>query len=118
VNERHYSCAVGAVCCERCHCDAQQRRYGVTRAQPTKYSPPRPKPTPYAKFVYRVWDAIERITGRAPVVLRPGAWCSWCPVCLDAIVELQFSCSTEPGFVARCPTGCSSLEVLTVIAAP
>lgn len=65
----------------------------------------------YSRFVCRVWDQLEALTGHAPFYLDATHLASHCPACLDGTVRVGFVDRPEPGITiiskARGPGFCS-----------
>jgi hypothetical protein len=115
--ELAYSCAAGAVVCERCHCDSAppaSPEAVAYRYRPRRQAPR--KPSEYAQLVERAWAALEQA---GPHVFSmadgTGRLIGWCPVCREGSVLVQVLNDPPRARTAGCSAGCPSRRVLTAL---
>jgi hypothetical protein len=122
--ELAYSCAVGAVVCERCHCDgappasaeALAYRYRPRRVAPRK-------PTRYTSYYSRVEDRLTALSDSTVFSLCDGTgrMLAYCPRCHAGTLCARIVSGPEPVLVISsgerpgCSLGCTEAEIAQVL---
>jgi hypothetical protein len=120
VVNQHYSCAAGAVCCERCHFNAAP----PASREVHRWRPPvderlvvEGKGATYAEQVKTIWERLEETTRMPVFVIERGRLAAYCPVCRTGTLTIQFL-DSPPRWRAEsqfgfdfCSDGCSTARI-------
>ena len=73
----------------------------------------------YARFVYRIWDAVERRTGQPPMYVDALHAACYCPACGDGTMLIRWLEHPEPAMAVSstnrglgcCSSGCTEDQI-------